>query len=242
MTNLTRTLALTAAIAAAGGALPALAQSTNLSAPGPMPFAAFDRDGNGVVTAQEFDAVHAERMAARAATGAPMRGAATAPTFADFDQNGDGQMTPDEFAAVQQARMQGRPGMGMGSGAGMGPGYGPGPGAGMGPGYGRGPGAGMGPGMGMGRNMPAFSEFDLNADGTLTEQEFYEARANRIKERSQQGYPMRNLPNAPPFTAIDLDGDGQVNPQEFATAQAQHRQQMMQSPMMPPVPPTPSQR
>ncbi|MCG6898348.1 MAG: EF-hand domain-containing protein [Thiocapsa sp.] len=76
---------------------------------------------------------------------------------------------------------------------------------------------------------PGFSTFDLNGDGILTEQEFGEARANRIKERSQQGYPMRNLATAPPFTAFDLNSDGGVTPEEFAAGQAQHRQQRMQT-------------
>ncbi len=88
----------------------------------------------------------------------------------------------------------------------------------------------------MGRNMANFGEFDLNGDGFLTEKEFYEARANRIKERSQQGYPMRNLANAPAFSALDLNGDGRVDPQEFATARAQHRQGMMRQRMTAPVP------
>ena len=89
---------------------------------------------------------------------------------------------------------------------------------------------GMGPGASMGRNMPAFAEFDLNGDGALTEQEFDEARANRIKERSQQGYPMRNLANAPSLEAIDQNGDGRITPDEFTAAQAQHHQQGMRAP------------
>jgi hypothetical protein len=70
----------------------------------------------------------------------------------------------------------------------------------------------------------------LNSDGALTEQEFYEARANRIAERSQQGYPMRNLANAPSFEVVDLNGDGQITPDEFSAGQAQHRQQGMRTP------------
>ncbi|EGV18083.1 EF-hand domain-containing protein [Thiocapsa marina] len=173
---------------------------------GPMTFSAFDLDGDGIVTEQEFDTAQSQRMAERAAQGAPIRGAANAPAFSDFDMNGDGRMTTEEFATVQQSRMQGRPGRGMG------------------------PGGGMGPGAGMGRNMPAFAEFDLNGDGALTEQEFYEARATRIVERSQQGYPMRNLANAPSFEVIDLNGDGQITPDEFSAGQAQHRQQGMRTP------------
>ncbi|MBK1723806.1 hypothetical protein CKO23_16395 [Thiocystis violacea] len=186
-----------------------------------MTFATFDRDSDGVVTEQEFNATRAERMAARATMGAPMPGAANAPKFADLDQNGDGQVTADEFDAFHQARLQGRGGMG------------PGAGQGMGPGMGMGQGGGRGAGRGMGSHMPTFADFDLNGDGSLTAQEFYQARANRIAERSQQGYPMRNLGNAPDFSAIDLDGNGQVDPREFLTAQTQHRQQMMQGPTAP---------
>jgi Ca2+-binding EF-hand superfamily protein len=179
-----------------------------------MTFSAFDLDGDGIVIEQEFDTARAQRMAERAAQGAPMRGAANAPAFSDFDLNGDGRLTPEEFATVQQSRIRGRPGGGMGPGAGMGPGGG----------------MGMGPGAGMGRNMPAFAEFDLNSDGVLTEQEFYEARANRIAERSQQGYPMRNLANAPSFETIDLSGDGRITPDEFSAGQAQHHRQGMWAP------------
>jgi Ca2+-binding EF-hand superfamily protein len=185
--------------------------------PGPMTFSAFDLDGDGVVTVIEFDTARAQRMAQRAASGAPMRGAANAPTFGDFDLNGDGRLTADEFAAVHP-RMQGR------SGGGMAPGMGEGPGPGMGPG------AGRGMGSGMGRDMPSFADFDLDGDGALTEQELAEGRAKRIAERSQQGYPMRNLANAPSFDALDRDGDGRITPDEFAVGQASHMRQGMPAP------------
>ncbi|MBK1720002.1 EF-hand domain-containing protein, partial [Thiocystis violacea] len=103
-----------AAILATVGASPAFAQATNAPARGPMTFADFDPDGDGRVSEQEFNNARAQRLAAQAATGAPMRGAASAPSFADFDLNGDGQMTADEFANVHDSRMRGRPGMGMG--------------------------------------------------------------------------------------------------------------------------------
>lgn len=113
------------------------------------------------------------------------------------------------------------------SGGGMGPG-----GGGMGPGGGgRGPGgAGMGmgqpPGMGkgMGRNRPAFSEYDLNGDGKITEKEFNEARSKRISERAQQGYQMRNLGSAPSFADIDANGDGTISVEEFAAHQSRRPQ------------------
>jgi len=179
-------------------------------APGPMAFSDLDQNGDGVISRQEFVTGHDAHLTARAAQGAPMRGAANPPDFAAFDQNGDGQLTPAEFQAGRAARMQGGPGTGPGAGMGAGP--------------------GMGRGMGMGRNMPAFAEFDLNADGTLTETEFYEARAKRMAERASQGYPLRNAGTAPAFSAIDTDGNGRVTPEEFAVGQTGHRGQVMPQP------------
>lgn len=113
-----RTLSMGVALALAGAGLSGtlLAQTP----PGPMTFASFDTNGDGVITEQEFATAHGERVAERTAQGWPMRNAANPPTFADFDQNADGQLTPQEFAAGQQSQRQSRPGMGMGSG--MGPG------------------------------------------------------------------------------------------------------------------------
>ncbi len=84
--------------------------------------------------------------------------------------------------------------------------------------------AAQGQGKGRHGNMPTFDSFDLNGDGVLLEDEFYQARNNRIGERAKQGYRMRGLANAQPFSAIDLDGDGKVNRDEFSKAQAQHKQ------------------
>lgn len=202
----TRVMVLSLAIAATSAGLPSTLFAQVRQPPGPMTFSAFDKNGDGFVTAEEFETAHGERMATRALQGGPMRGAVNAPSFADFDQNGDGRMTPEEFEAARQARRSGRSGVG--------------------------PGGVMGPGMGtgMGRAMPTFDEFDLNRDGTLTETEFYEARAKRMAGRAQEGYPMRNAGKAPPFGDFDSDGNGSVTPDEFTAAQVLHRQQMMQQP------------
>jgi Ca2+-binding EF-hand superfamily protein len=215
MTTITRNIFLALAAAAAFGAPPTLAQQAP-PARDPMTFAAFDLDANGIVTESEFTAARAQRQAARAADGAPMQGAASAPAFSEFDQNGDGQLTAEEFTAVQQARMQGRPRGPLPAPAGESPGAG----ATMGPG--RGP--------GMGRDMPSFADFDADGDGALTEQEFHDARARRIQERAEQGYPMRNLANAQTFEQIDADGDGRITDEEFSAAQAQHQSQRPRTP------------
>lgn len=211
------------------------------AAPGPTPLAKFDRNADGVVSETEFNQTRAERIAARSGAGAPMRGLQNAPTFSDIDQNSDGKLTADELSSFHAQRMGGRRGMGpggMGPG-GMGPG-GMGPGASMGPGGmgpgGMGPGQMGGPGQGpgmrrMGGQMPPFSSFEANSDGLISAEELALGRAERIKERSQQGYPMRNLADAPSFEAIDQNDDGRLDRQEFATAQRQHllqHQRMMQ--------------
>lgn len=75
---------------------------------GPIPFEAFDRNGDGQLSAAEFNDVRAARQAWRAKQGYPMRHAAQAPNFDAIDGNGDGMISPDEHAAFHQQRMQGR--------------------------------------------------------------------------------------------------------------------------------------
>ncbi len=171
-----------------------------LPAFGPIPFAAYDTNGDGVVTEQEFNAVRAQRMGQKAQEGRPMRNAASAPGFAAFDSNGDGKLTPEELAQGQQQRQQNRPGAGGGMGSGVGPG------------------AGMAR-----RNMPSFADYDSNGDDVITEQEFNAARAARMGERAQQGYPMRGAADAPTFADIDTNHDGRITQEEFAAHQRMRR-------------------
>lgn len=187
-------------IAIAAVLLPVSVQSEELPVRGPIPFTAYDQDSSGFITEDEFNAAREKRMAALAADGRPMRGAASAPSFSAFDTNADGQLNPDELAAGQNAQMEKRRSMG----------------------YGMGQGQGMGNGMNMGRNMPEFSEFDLNGDGKILEEEFYEARNKRMSERAQQGYQMKNAGMAPPFSAVDTNGDGEVTAEEFSAHQSQN--------------------
>ncbi|MCW8962476.1 MAG: hypothetical protein OQL16_01675, partial [Gammaproteobacteria bacterium] len=75
-----------ALIAALVGASSAIgAQPADIPERGPIPFAAYDKDGSGFISPEEFNAVRGQRMATRAAEGRPMRGAASAPAFSAFD-------------------------------------------------------------------------------------------------------------------------------------------------------------
>lgn len=57
-----------------------------------------DADGDNKVTAEEFYAFRASRMATRAAEGRKMKNAENAPAFEELDLDGDGSLSADEFA------------------------------------------------------------------------------------------------------------------------------------------------
>lgn len=61
-------------------------------------YADIDADGNDAVTAEEFYAFRAQRMAARAEAGGKLKNAKNAPAFEDLDLDGDGNLSAEEFA------------------------------------------------------------------------------------------------------------------------------------------------
>jgi Ca2+-binding EF-hand superfamily protein len=84
--------------------------STNINAQqfpnrGPMSFSMYDLNGDGFITAQEFNDVRAKRMQEKANAGMPMRNAGNAPSFESFDTNGDGKITELELLKGQNSQM-----------------------------------------------------------------------------------------------------------------------------------------
>jgi len=96
-------------IVVAAMTLPLQAGAQPAAARGPLPFSAYDQNGDGSVSAEEFKAVREQRQA----EGRPMR---NAPSFTDLDSNHDGKLSAEEFAARQNSPR------GRGQGAGPGPG------------------------------------------------------------------------------------------------------------------------
>jgi len=89
---------------------------------GPLPFSAYDKDNNNVITVKEFDAIKQQRMNQKANSGKMMRNAGNSPTFSDIDTNNDGIVTKEELQIHQQKRFtnkmntQGGKGMQKGQG------------------------------------------------------------------------------------------------------------------------------
>ena len=180
---------------------------------GPAKFTEFDTDGNGFISEEEFNTLRGQRMAARAAEGRKMRGAASAPAFADVDTDGDGQLNPEELVTAQKAHRQKMQAMGHGHGKGKCKGQGQGAGKGI----------GKGPCMDTGKgHLPEFSDFDLDGDGKIIESEFNEGHAQKMSEMAAAGRQMKHAGNAPGFAGIDTDGNGEISPQEFAAHQDEH--------------------
>lgn len=205
MISLNKCIAAGLMMLATGFCVPTNVQAGEGSKAGPAPFSVFDMDGNGSVSEAEFYSVREQRMAAKASEGKKMRCAADAPSFTDLDTDDDGQLSPDELTAGQNAHRAKCQSMGQGSGH------------------------GAGHGAGMKGNMPAFSDFDLDADGVIVESEFNEAHAKRMSEMAAQGHVMKHAGDAPGFSGIDTNGDGGISEQEFSDHQAAHHKQMQEN-------------
>mgnify|MGYP001811905890 CR=1 FL=1 len=69
---------------------------------------------------------------------------------------------------------------------------------------------------------PAFTEFDKDDSGFVSEEEFHATRANRMAEMAKAGRPMKGAATAPAFADLDTDGDQQLSEAELTAGQAAH--------------------
>ncbi len=162
---------------------------------GPMSFSDFDKNGDGMISREEFTATNRNRVQTQTQTetrtetktqsGAmsamPGTPPAAAPGVGMGMQQQTQEQTQEQAQVEQQTQQRMRP-----------------------------------------DNVPTFNSFDLDSDGSVTQKEFYAARNNRIRERVLQGKPMRNMSNAPSFSSIDSNGDNQLSEEEFNAHQDQH--------------------
>jgi hypothetical protein len=79
---------------------------------------------------------------------------------------------------------------------------------------------------GMKGNMPAFSDFDLDADGSISQAEFDKGHAARMTKMAAEGRQMKHVAECPGFAGIDSDGDDGISEAEFATHKTEHQQKM----------------
>lgn len=169
--------------------------------PGPMSFSDFDKNGDGMISREEFAATQQDRIETRTQT-REMSGAPGTAPMAPGTGMGMGMGIQQQTQQQMQEQMQNQGEMPQQ----------------------------MQQQMEQqttrqrvrAANMPGFGDYDLDGDGNVTEKEFYTARNNRIRQRVLEGRQMRNMSNAPSFSSIDSNGDKQLSEEEFNNHQDQH--------------------
>ena len=136
------------AVTLVGSAAFASAQPTR----GPQSFEAFDTNGDGCISREEFAAGQSAMQAQRGqrGQGKGQGMGRNAPSFQDFDLNNDGAITPDEFDQARAKRVEERAAAGF-------------------------------PMRGMG-NMPSFEEIDTDHSGAITPAEFQAHQAKHRQQ------------------------------------------------------------
>ncbi|MCU7940728.1 MAG: EF-hand domain-containing protein [gamma proteobacterium symbiont of Bathyaustriella thionipta] len=70
-----------------------------------------------------------------------------------------------------------------------------------------------------------FNIYDIDSNGSISQDEFNTRIGQRMESRAAQGFPMRNMASEPNFNQFDSDKDGQLNREELAKGQQQQMQQ-----------------
>jgi len=68
---------------------------------------------------------------------------------------------------------------------------------------------------GMNQNMSAFSDFDADGNGKITQSEFENLQQAKMTANANAGKMMKNAGTAPTFDMVDANKDGVVDMNEF---------------------------
>ncbi|MCP3849412.1 MAG: hypothetical protein GY694_04120 [Gammaproteobacteria bacterium] len=71
-----------------------------------------------------------------------------------------------------------------------------------------------------------FNSYDINSNGSISQEEFNTIRGLRMENRAALGFPVQNMASEPNFNQFDTNKDGQLNPEELAHGQQLQRQKM----------------
>ena len=76
--------------------------------------------------------------------------------------------------------------------------------------------------QGHGHGPAAFTDFDVNGDGSISESEFNSVREQRMAARAAEGRQMRCAAQAPSFADLDTDDNGRLSAEELTAGQKAH--------------------
>jgi len=103
-----RSIVITAIIIGVFSLIASVVHAQNVQTRGPVSFATYDTDNNGIVTEQEYNIIREQRQTAVKASGRMGHGMANAPAFYTVDTNKDGQVSEQELQVIQEQQQANR--------------------------------------------------------------------------------------------------------------------------------------